>query len=293
MTHTTSIQRAAAALACGLLLVCGSAACAAEDALDVKAAEAEKYLADTSFYERWSAAGAIDSPATASKVKNAAEKELERIGRAMKDVQQVCVRRFFVNKCEDDARRISFERQREIRRVIVAADEVIRADRVRRTEERRAKNAAQERAEPVRIAPKAVKTDRPDPVKLAPKRPGDSPLPQVMPPAKVREPSAPAGIKPAEVKPAAAPDLIPGSQTGVSPDAGRSALEKANEDWYAQKQQDAARRAKAAEERAEKRRLDREAKQKRFEKSLEERSAAQQRYEERQQNRESGLAKYF
>lgn len=293
MTHTSTFQRAAAALASALLLVCGSAAHAAEDALDVKAAQAEKYLADTSFYERWSAAGAIDSPATASKVKDAAEKELDRIERAMKDVQQVCVRRFFVNKCVDDARRISFERQREIRRVIVAADEVIRADRVRRTEERRAKNAAEERVEPVRIAPKEVKTDRPDPLKLTPKKPGASPLPQAMSPAKVREPSAPAGIKPAEVKPAAAPDLIPGSKAEVSPDADRDALEKANEDWYAQKQKEAAQRAKAAEERAEKRRLDREAKQKRFEKSLEERSAAQKRYEERQQNRESGLAKYF
>lgn len=298
-----------ALLACSFLFAAAASNAAelSEAELEARAEKAQVVLNDTAFYDRWSKAGAIGSPAEAEKVKDAAEEELDRIERAMKDVQAACTEKFFVNKCIEDARRLSFSREREVRRVIVAADEVIRAERVRKMEERRAKQAAEKREPPMKIAPKEVKTDRPEPIRIAPKTPAapsepmkfdragekDPPKPAGIAPKSVKAPSEPAGIAPKEAKEASAPDLIPGSKAEVSPDATRAELEAANEAWYAEKQAQAAQRQKEAEERAEKRRKEREAKQQQFEKSLEERTEAQKRYEERQKEKSSGLAKYF
>lgn len=278
-----------------------------EEEVEARAEKAQTVLNDTAFYDRWNAKGAIDSPDTAAKVKDAADKELSRVERAMKDVQAACTEKFFVNKCIDDARRLSFSREREIRRVIVAADEVIRAERVRKMEENRAKNAAAKREPPMKISPKEVKNDRPEPIRIAPKKPSEPSLPMKLDgadgrkasepvdlkPKEVKAPSEPAGIQPKEVKDASLPALIPGSKVEVSPDAARKDLEDANEAWYAEKQAQAVERQREAEERAKKRRKDREAKQQQFEKSLEERSEAQKRYEDRQKEKSSGLAKYF
>lgn len=61
--------------------------------------------------------------------------------------------------------------------MIVAADEVIRAERVRKMEENRAKNAAAKREPPMKISPKEVKNDRPEPIRIAPKNLPSRPFP--------------------------------------------------------------------------------------------------------------------
>ena len=299
---------ALALLSCSLIASGAvNAAERSEEELEARAEKAQTVLNDTAFYDRWNAKGAIDSPDTAAKVKDAADKELSRVERAMKDVQAACTEKFFVNKCIDDARRLSFSREREIRRVIVAADEVIRAERVRKMEENRAKNAAAKREPPMKISPKEVKNDRPEPIRIAPKKPSEPSLPMKLDgadgrkasepvdlkPKEVKAPSEPAGIQPKEVKDASLPALIPGSKVEVSPDAARKDLEDANEAWYAEKQAQAVERQREAEERAKKRRKDREAKQQQFERSLDEREAAQKRYEANQKERKSNLMQYF
>ena len=108
------------------------AASAPEDeaALEARAAQAEKVLADRSFYERWKKPSAIDSVKTAAQVKSDAEGVLKQIEEALAVQRSWCGKKFFVNSCIDDARRASFDREREVREVIVAADEIIRLNRV-------------------------------------------------------------------------------------------------------------------------------------------------------------------
>ena len=145
------------------------AASAPEDeaVLEARAAQAEKVLADRSFYERWKEPSAIDSVKTAAQVKSDAEGVLKQIEEALAVQRSWCGKKFFVNSCIDDARRASFDREREVREIIVAADEIIRLDRVEKMRAEQEKNALEPRREPMRIAPKTVKTDPPEPMHLS------------------------------------------------------------------------------------------------------------------------------
>ena len=164
------------------------AASAPEDeaVLEARAAQAEKVLADRSFYERWKESSAIDSVKTAAQVKSDAEGVLKQIEEALAVQRSWCGKKFFVNSCIDDARRASFDREREVREIIVAADEIIRLDRVEKMRAEQEKNALEPRREPMKIAPKTVKTDPPEPMHITPKS--------------VKAPSQPIDIAPKTVK---------------------------------------------------------------------------------------------
>lgn len=271
------------------------AASAPEDeaVLEARAAQAEKVLADRSFYERWKEPSAIDSVKTAAQVKSDAEGVLKQIEEALAVQRSWCGKKFFVNSCIDDARRASFDREREVREIIVAADEIIRLDRVEKMRAEQEKNALEPRREPMKIAPKTVKTDPPEPMHITPKSVKAPSQPIDIAPKTVKEPSAPMEWEKKTVKDAAAPTPIPGSEMPHDAASERAAAEAANEAYYAQKQLEAQKRMEEAAELAAKRKADREAKQQQFERSLDEREAAQKRYEANQKERKSNLMQYF
>ena len=271
------------------------AASAPEDeaVLEARAAQAEKVLADRSFYERWKEPSAIDSVKTAAQVKSDAEGVLKQIEEALAVQRSWCGKKFFVNSCIDDARRASFDREREVREIIVAADEIIRLDRVEKMRAEQEKNALEPRREPMRIAPKTVETDPPEPMHITPKSVKAPSQPIDIAPKTVKEPSAPVEWEKKTVKDAAAPTPIPGSEMPHDAASERAAAEAANEAYYAQKQLEAQKRMEEAAELAAKRKADREAKQQQFERSLDEREAAQKRYEANQKERKSNLMQYF
>ena len=204
------------------------AASAPEDeaVLEARAAQAEKVLADRSFYERWKEPSAIDSVKTAAQVKSDAEGVLKQIEEALAVQRSWCGKKFFVNSCIDDARRASFDREREVREIIVAADEIIRLDRVEKMRAEQEKNALEPRREPMKIAPKTVKTDPPEPMRITPKSVKAPSQPIDIAPKTVKEPSAPVewekktvkdasvphGMNGKTVKDVAAPTPIPGSE---------------------------------------------------------------------------------
>ena len=221
------------------------AASAPEDeaVLEARAAQAEKVLADRSFYERWKEPSAIDSVKTAAQVKSDAEGVLKQIEEALAVQRSWCGKKFFVNSCIDDARRASFDREREVREIIVAADEIIRLDRVEKMRAEQEKNALEPRREPMRIAPKTVKTDPPEPMHITPKSVKAPSQPIDIAPKTVKEPSAPVewekktvkdasvphGMNGKTVKDAAAPTPIPGSEMPHDAASERAAAEAANE----------------------------------------------------------------
>lgn len=256
------------------------AASAPEDeaVLEARAAQAEKVLADRSFYERWKEPSAIDSVKTAAQVKSDAEGVLKQIEEALAVQRSWCGKKFFVNSCIDDARRASFDREREVREIIVAADEIIRLDRVEKMRAEQEKNALEPRREPMKIAPKTVKEPS-APVEWEKKT--------------VKDASVPHGMNGKTVKDVAAPTPIPGSEMPHDAASERAAAEAANEAYYEQKQLEAQKRMEEAAELAAKRKADREAKQQQFERSLDEREAAQKRYEANQKERKSNLMQYF
>ena len=270
------------------------AASAPEDeaVLEARAAQAEKVLADRSFYERWKEPSAIDSVKTAAQVKSDAEGVLKQIEEALAVQRSWCGKKFFVNSCIDDARRASFDREREVREIIVAADEIIRLDRVEKMRAEQEKNALEPRREPMNITPKSVKAPS-QPIDIAPKTVKEPSAPVEWEKKTVKDASVPHGMNGKTVKDAAAPTPIPGSEMPHDAASERAAAEAANEAYYAQKQLEAQKRMEEAAELAAKRKADREAKQQQFERSLDEREAAQKRYEANQKERKSNLMQYF
>lgn len=251
--------------------------------------EAESILRDTSFHDRWNPDGAIDSTATAERVRSEAEKALSAVDRALGIVRSDCGRRFFVNSCIEDARRLSVLRQREIRGILVTADEVIRIERVNRSRDGR-KN--EETGPSVKFEFRTPAGARRDPSAPAPKAGRAEHAPVAVKPARPKAPSEPVDVKPAQVREPAVPERIPGSRTTADP-TDRSAMEAANEAWFDEKQRAAAERLRDADGRAAENRRKREEKQTDIRRRTEEREAAQRRYEARQQEHESGIAKFF
>ena len=161
-----------AALVLSLLPFAASAMTDEEKAaLEGRMQAAEAVLADHAFYNRWKEEGAIDSVKTAEVVKSAAEEELSLIEKAVSDMRSWCLTKVFVNACTDEARRAAFRREREVRSIMVEADDVIRAERTRQIRERRAANEGREKkpleigkphtkapAEPMKVAPVVPKT---------------------------------------------------------------------------------------------------------------------------------------
>lgn len=277
------------------LLGTGSAqaADAAQKALEAKGEAAFSLLKDDAFVRKWPAEKRFTSEEEADQAVDEGNRAIDAVDDALSDARAYCNTKFLVNACYDDARKLSFERKREIRRVIVAAEEFKRDLRTQAIEKRRAEAQAEPPREPVRLSPKTVKTDRPEPVDLAPKTVKPAPEPVELAPKEVKPAKAPSSLNRSSSAEAAAEREAAGPEAAAQAEADRAAQEAANERWYADKQAKAERRMKEAQARAEKRREQREAKQQKFEENLAEREAAQKRYEERQTKKESGLAKYF
>ena len=110
------------------------------------------------------------------------------------------------------------------------------------------KNALEPRREPMKIAPKTVKTDPPEPMHITPKSVKAPSEPVDIAPKTVKEPSAPVewekktvkdasvphGMNGKTVKDVAAPTPIPGSEMPHDAASERAAAEAANEAYYAQ-----------------------------------------------------------
>lgn len=201
-------------------------------ALEVRMKAAEAALADHSFYERWKEPGRIDSPKTAEKVKEEGDAQLKLIQQSVADMKKWCLTTFFVNACADDARRAGFKREREVRNIIVTADDVIRADRTRQIEARRAENEAKPK-KPMAIGKPHTKAPA-EPMKIAPAEP--------------KAPSMPMELGKREAKDAVAGDARHIGQTAEDVERNRAraaevrAQEAANVKAYEDKQLEAANR---------------------------------------------------
>ncbi len=244
---------------------------------------AQAVLEDDSFYRQWSAAGALKTLDDAHHVKEGAEAQLTRVQNALKDMQAACYEKFFVNSCIEDARKLSFSRERELRQVRNAADAIIRADKTREIQQRRASNALEEKTPPMK--PRTVEPKSP----TAPNAPRAK---------SVREKSEPTGIAPKQPREAKAPEPVHNTalervEKREAAAAEKRAQEAENEARYAKKQAEAEARMKEAEKRAAERRADRQAQKANMEKSQKEREEAQQRLQEQQQQNRSSLSKYF
>lgn len=267
-----------------------SAQDAAQKALEARGEAAFALLESQAFSQKWGAVR-FESEREADQAIDEGERASARIDDALEDARAYCSKKFLVNACYDDARKLSFERKREIRRIVVAAEEFKRGLRTAAIQERRAKAAAEPPREPVKLAPKRFDPTLPEPMELAPKTVKPASEPVELAPKTVKPAKAPAPLERSSQAQAAADREAAGAEAAAQDE--RAAQEAANERWYAEKQAKAERRMQEAKARAEKRREEREEKQQRFEDNLAERQAAQKRYEERQKKKESGLAKYF
>ncbi|MGN1150458.1 MAG: hypothetical protein ACI4SY_07105 [Sutterella sp.] len=201
-------------------------------ALEARKLAAEAVLADHSFFNRWKEEGAIDSVKTADKVKSAAEAELKLIDKSVADMRRWCLTKVFVNACTDDARKAAFKREREVRSIMVAADDVIRADRTRQIRERREANEGKAK-KPIEVGKPHTKAPA-EPMKVAPAVP--------------KTPSKPMTVS--ERRPAS-PEVDPDRHVGRTAEevarsqaeaAERQAQEAANLKAYEAKQREAANR---------------------------------------------------
>ncbi len=258
--------------ASAMILMSTTPALAASDAetaeLKAKKDAADLILNDDSFYRKWSKPGAIKTVEIAEKVKKEAEAIQDSLDVAVSDSRAWCNTRFFVNACINEARDLSYDRNRELRQVIVLADEVLRVDRTRRIAEKLEAQRA-EKPEPIKMRKSHVKES-------------ESPL-------NLGRRSADGKIKPSEHVGQTAEDVRENNE--------RARLareqEEANIALYEQKQRETAARLAEAEAKAAQRRATREKNHERFQQRMKERTEAQERYERKQQEKESGLKKFF
>ena len=275
--------------------------------------EADEVLADRSFVEKWRRTGALETPAQAERALEEAEKQLGGIEDAVKNKTAACYYTFLVNHCIGEARKLSFERQREIRDIMTDARTIQHRAQTEEYERRRAAREAKPKPEPLDITPKTVKPAPSEPpVSIKPKEVKPAPLPgdyspkQIkapsMPsgpaPAKVRETSMPSGLKAEEPKAPSLPSgaALPGKASSQSGDvlSTREAMEEANVAALAEKTAKARERQLRAEAAARERKAKREEKNRRFKEDQARRREAQLKYEEEQRSgKKSGLFDFF
>lgn len=279
----------------GLTLLASSVNTLARDS------DANAILHDKQFFTHWSASGALDTLEKAHEAKNAVNEQTRRIDKALAEETKQCYDKFFVNSCIEDARRASYERQREIRQINNEAERIIRADKTRQIQERRAAAAAEEKTPPMKPNPNAAKpqdAQRTPSSSPSPKSVREPSKPVSVAPKQVREPSKPIDIKPKSVK---AP-----SQASVSENKAIERTEKErqnvalkkseeakNQEEYAEKQNELKERLANAKKVAEEKKAKRLAQKEDFEKSSRERQEAQERLKASQGSSNSSLSKFF
>lgn len=281
--------------------------------------KSDKILDDRSFVEKWRRPGALQTPKQAEAALEEADKALDLVDRAVKNKTAACYYTFLVNYCIGEAKEKSYERQREIRGVMVDARTILHKVKTQENARKKEERLAKPLPQPVDIAPKTVKpVPSEPPVKLKPKEvqpaslPGDYSPKEVKEPSKptgweaktVGEPSEPSGFKAPSAKEPSMPSgmSMPGSGAnsdgaGASTQAKqptREELEQGNLKALAEKEAEAAERQRQAEEKAKARKAKREARNKRFKEDQEKRRAAQLEYEKQQkEGKKSGLFDYF
>lgn len=257
------------------------------------AAEAQDVLEDHTFYDAWKGEGRIRTVDEAEEVIKKGERELARIKKAVDDVRLHCYEKFLVNRCIDQAKRLSYEREREVRRLMTRAQDVVRTARNAELKAERAAEAAKPAPEPVTL-PKPLLKEPSEPIEFVPRERKAPSEPVRVAPKTPKAPSEPLSIEPKTPKAPSEPlSIEPKTPESEAATDERARLESENEAYYNAKQLEAKKRMDEAEATAAKRRAEREAKQKKFEESLKEREAAQQRYEERRKSQDSGLAQFF
>ncbi len=263
--------------------------------------EASVILNDKHFFTHWSAPGALDTLEKAHEAKKAVDEQTRRIDKALAEETKQCYDKFFVNSCIEDARRASYERQREIRQINNEAERIIRADKTRQIQERRAAAAAEEKTPPMKPNPNAAIPQD------AQRTPGSTPSPKAVrepskpvsvAPKQVREPSNPVDLKPKSVKAPSQPSVtenkaIERTEKERHDAALKKAEEAKNQAEYAKKQRELNERLANAKKVAEEKKQERLAQKEDFEKSTRERQEAQERLKASQGSSNSSLSKFF
>lgn len=247
--------------------------------------EAQAVLEDQTLYKQYSPSGAIASVEQAEKVKAAANQQMTRVDQALDDIKAVCYKKFFVNHCIDEARNLSFIRHRELRTVRNEADRILREDKTRQIQEKRAKAAAEPKTPPM----KDIKPHRKapsEPMNLSKKSPKAP-----------KEPSAPGARSPRETSSGVSVDTQSTEQRVSERRRAaeeKKALEAQNVAKYEEKQREAQERLKVAEKMAAERRAEREQQKAELERTMKERQEAQERLQEQEKERsKSSLSKFF
>lgn len=257
-------------LAGALLMLQGCAVTSSEPTDQERAvAAADAVLADDSFHQQWGQTGAIDSVETARRVKKEAQEGIETVQKAFQERRRACYSTFLVNRCIDQARRQAYDRDRELRAIVIQADDVLRADRTRRLQQERKAREAQTK-KPMHM--RAV----------TPKKPRSMPVGSSA--RKTRDASA--AVSPVGQS---AKDVQEHRQKALE----RRAREESNLARYEAKQAAARERMAKAEAEAAKREAARRENQASFEATLKARRDAQAAYEKNGNKKESTLSKFF
>ena len=225
---------------------------------------------DRSLYDTYGPGHVIESEKLAQKVKGESLKKLTALNKAFDEAKEACLKDFFVEHCVNRYRKAYFERKRELNKVTVAADEVIRLARVEKA------NALHEKERRERPMPKPIKLSKP---KLL-TQPHE---PMVIAKPHLKAPSEPMKLRELEVK--ADPSKLEAQ--------ARHEQEAANVALYEAKQKAAQERRIQADAQAQERREKRQAKQREIEEHLERRVEAQERYEKKMNERSSSIMKFF
>ncbi|MFU0841798.1 MAG: hypothetical protein ACFWTZ_04210 [Burkholderia sp.] len=301
---------AAALIVCGLL---SGAACQAEETqagaltIEQRGEAADKVLNDTSFADRWGAKGAIPSAEVAEKVKKEGEDLEKAVDRAFAEKKRVCTEKFLVNRCVEKARRAAFQRKKEIRAVVVTADDMIRAKRTQDLEKKRAEQRAD-----VTIPADMAGSAGDSGASSAPHKTGHigqtaEDVERNNARAAERRSREAANVKAYEKKQKEAAERAakvpkPTAHIGLTAEEAAKkgsaaeaakAEEGANQKAFDEKQAEAADRRSKADEDAAARRKKRLDRQKNAQENLKQREEAQQRYEQEKKEHKSGLEAYF
>lgn len=269
-----------------IVFLCALGALTSVSAAPMTEEQAQAVLEDDSFFRHWSTPGTLETVPQAEEAKKEAQRVSANLETALKDMTKVCYDKFFVNHCIDEARRLNMTREREVRQISNQADSIIRAEKTREIQERRAKAAAEVKEPPMK--PNGGDAKKPK----APKEP--SPVTPKTPKA----PSTPSGFTPKAPQPASEPmkvDNTAAQRVKEKQDeaAAKRAQEEENVKRFEEKQRAAKARLESAESQAKSRQAERAAQQADYEKSRKEREDAQHRLQDQQNQSRSSLSKFF
>ena len=133
-----------------LLALCALGVMTTASAASMTEEEASAVLKDDSYFRQWSQPEALKSVEQAEQAKSEGERATAQLEAALKDMTKVCYSKFFVNHCIEEAREQNMLRTREIRQISNQAESILRAQKTREIQERRAKAAAETKEPPMK-----------------------------------------------------------------------------------------------------------------------------------------------